>query len=61
MWECLNCGHTFEELEEWEEDRGECFGFPARETMYGCMCGSTDVVEIDTEEEFEEWEEINNG
>ncbi len=55
MLKCLTCGQTFYEYAEWEEDRGECFGFPSYEKMSGCRCGSLDVVELG--EDFDEPEE----
>ena len=38
MYKCLECGHLFEEGEQtsWEEDRGEYWGSPCSEKMYGC-------------------------
>jgi ferredoxin len=35
---CLKCGHLFDECEivSWQEDRGEFWGSPCTETMYGC-------------------------
>ena len=43
MWICENCGKIMDEPDTWDEDRGECFGFPAYETMWGCNCASPDV------------------
>lgn len=38
MYKCIECGHIFEEGEQsvWKEDRGEYWGVPCSETMYGC-------------------------
>lgn len=48
MYKCLECYRVFDEPNEWEEYRGECFGFPSYETMSGCPhCGG------DYEEMFE--------
>ena len=49
MWICDRCGRVMDELESWREERGECFGFPAYETMWGCQCGSTDVFYLEDE------------
>jgi len=38
MYICIDCGFEFDEPAEWEESRGECFGFPAYERMSGCPC-----------------------
>lgn len=52
MYKCQTCGRIFAELIEWEEFRGECFGFPSYEKMSGCCCGSMDVIELN--EDFDE-------
>lgn len=36
MYICIECGNTFENPKRWQEDRGECFGFPTYESMSGC-------------------------
>lgn len=39
MWyKCCECGHLFEEGEQarWREDRGEFWGEPCSEMVYGC-------------------------
>ena len=38
IFKCVDCGHIFEEGEErrWEEERGECGGILAYESMSGC-------------------------
>ena len=46
MYRCLECGCVFNEPEKWQEDRGECFGFPSYEIIYGCRCGSVNVIEL---------------
>lgn len=39
-YECQSCGAIFQEPGSFEEDRGEAFGFPARERVSGCpRCG----------------------
>lgn len=51
---CNECGCIFDadEAVSWEEYRGEWFGFPARETVYGCPdCRSDDIAEYEEEEE----------
>ena len=57
MYKCAECGFIFEEPSTWTEDRGEWFGFPARETMSGCpKChgGYDEIIEEDEDEEDEE-------
>jgi len=40
MCECSCCGLIFDEPAGHIEERGECFGFPAIEYVYGCpYCG----------------------
>lgn len=52
MWRCDDCGCEFEELASWEESRGEFWGTPCSETMYGCPhCYSTSVDEIREDDE----------
>ena len=38
MYKCVECGHIFEEddVAEWYEDRGECWGTPCSDLMAGC-------------------------
>lgn len=36
LFVCIECGETFLEPARWEEDRGECFGFPTHEAVAGC-------------------------
>ena len=36
MWRCVWCGKEFEQPAEWEEYRGECFGYRAYEPVDGC-------------------------
>lgn len=44
---CCDCDCKFEEMGSWEEDRGEFWGTPCKETMYGCpICYSTEVEEV---------------
>lgn len=58
---CNDCGIKFDEPAQWQESRGEHFGFPAYETTYGCpIChGSFDLIENDYEEIEEEYYECN--
>lgn len=51
MYKCWNCGLVFEEPKEWKEYRGECFGFPAYETMTGCPNCNSDYSEIEGDDE----------
>lgn len=40
MYRCNCCGREFAEPKPHEEDRGEYFGFPAKESVLGCpYCG----------------------
>lgn len=55
MYRCEECGAIFETAESWKEYRGECFGYPAYETVSGCpCCRSTDVEEYDPDEDEDE-------
>lgn len=50
LFVCLECRKVFEEPIYWEEDRGECFGFPSYERFSGCpMCHGayTEAYECD--------------
>ena len=52
MYKCNDCKKTFEEVATWRESRGECFGYPAYETMWGCpFCYSGDYEEVKEDEE----------
>lgn len=51
---CLDCGREFDTPASWQEDRGECFGFPSYETMYGCPYCHGDYEEIEEENEEDE-------
>ena len=47
LYKC-ECGHIFSYPKVVEESRGECFGFPAYETMYYCpKCGDDCFDEYD--------------
>lgn len=40
VYYCADCDLEFDEPKQWSEYRGEHFGTPAYETMYGCpICG----------------------
>lgn len=53
MFKCMNCGCEFEELAHWTEDRGEYWGVPCREDMYGCPnCYDDAVEEISEDDEY---------
>ena len=55
MWKCNECGCIFETPKVWKEDRGECWGTRAYETMYGCpVCESSDYDEYTGENEEDE-------
>lgn len=53
MYECLNCGHIFDEPGWYREYRGECFGFPAWEPMAGCPICHGAFMEITEENDGE--------
>lgn len=60
---CCECGREFDEPKHWKEDRGEYFGYPAYEDMWGCPYCYGDYEEFDEwadEEENEEEEEYDN-
>ena len=64
MYKCTECGAIFEYPASWEESRGECFGFPAYETMYGCPKCRGDFEEAKECEECGEWhfrDELDDG
>lgn len=66
MYKCCECGAIFEEGEEavWEEDRGECFGFPCSETMSGCPECQGGYEEVFECKECGEWffeDELNEN
>lgn len=49
LYECICCGLRFTRPRRFREARGECFGFPAYETLSGCpRCGGA-FTEADTE------------
>lgn len=54
MFRCLDCGREFETPARWEENRGECFGYPAYEKMTGCPYCEGGYEEIPENEESEE-------
>jgi len=56
MWICENCGKIMDELDSWEEDRGESFGFPAYEKMWGCDCDCPDVHWLGDGKESDDWD-----
>jgi hypothetical protein len=45
MFVCLECGNLFHTLAQWEESRGECFGFPAYESYVGSPCCHGNYIE----------------
>lgn len=50
MYKCEDCGSEFEEPKAERESRGEFWGFPAYETVYGCpRCGSDCYEEMEAE------------
>lgn len=52
---CNNCGKTFDEPASWRESRGEFWGSPCYETLYGCpFCGDEDIEEEPEEDEGED-------
>lgn len=52
-YRCMDCGRKFYEPEICEEYRGECFGFPAYETVSCCPYCHGDYEEIEEEYESE--------
>lgn len=46
-YRCMDCGREFDEPEICEEYRGECFGFPAYETVSYCPYCRGDYEEIE--------------
>ena len=56
MYRCRKCGSVFEEteieVESWREYRGECFGYPAYETVSEDHCPRCNSRNID-----EYWED----
>lgn len=57
MLVCLECHRTFDEdeIKCWQEDRGECFGFPAYETVSGCPYCNGAYTETYRCDECGEW------
>lgn len=53
-YKCVDCGAEFDEPREYRESRGECFGFPAFETLSGCPFCLGDYEETTEEEEDDE-------
>lgn len=55
QYKCEDCGLVTNELETYRENIGECFGFPAYETVYLCPhCGSIDLKEYYESEDEED-------
>ena len=51
FYRCNNCRCEFDEIGSWEEDRGEFWGTPCSETMYGCPnCYDTDIEEVNEDD-----------
>lgn len=46
-YRCMDCGREFDEPKRCEEYRGECFGFPAYETVSYCPYCHGDYEEIE--------------
>lgn len=58
MLKCNDCGARFEYPKAVKEYRGECFGFPAYETVGYCPeCGGWDFWPEEDENEEEEEDE----
>lgn len=51
MYRCLDCGHEFDTPVSWEESRGEFWGIPCAETMYGCPYCKGDFEESEDDDE----------
>lgn len=61
MFKCNDCGREFEHPARWEEYRGEFWGQPAYEIMYGCpFCESGDYYEINDDENDDDKEREEN-
>lgn len=54
---CNDCGKTFDEPISWIESRGEFWGSPCFETLYGCPYCKSDDIEEETDETDEDEEE----
>ena len=64
MFKCCECGYVFEDPKAWEESRGEYWGVPCTETMYGCPKCRGDYEEAKECEECGEWhfsDELTDG
>lgn len=62
MYKCCECEREFDEPEKYSEPRGEYWGVPCWEDIWGCpYCGSYDYEEVrydeDEEEEEDEYED----
>jgi hypothetical protein len=55
LFVCLECRKVFEEPIYWEEDRGECFGFPSYEHFLGSPCCGSDYTEAHRCDSCGEW------
>lgn len=52
MYKCLDCGEIFEEPTSWYEDRGEFWGAPCSEKIWGCpLCHGSYEEYYESEEE----------
>ena len=62
MFRCLECDAEFEEPVRFEESRGEYWGVPCSETLWGCpYChGEYEEIKEDEDEEDEESEGEND-
>lgn len=54
MFKCCECGCIFEEPKSWQESRGEFWGIPCSETMYGCPNCEGDFEEVDADDNDDE-------
>lgn len=54
MFKCCECGHVFKEPKSWQESRGEFWGVPCSETMYGCPICEGDFEEVDADDNNDE-------
>ena len=45
MFICCECGKMFEDIAIWREYRGECFGDPSYEELWGSPCCYGNYVE----------------
>lgn len=61
MYRCGECEREFYDLKKYSEPRGEYWGIPCWEDIWGCpFCGSYDYAEVRYDEYEEEEEEYDD-